>query len=122
MHGGGHGLPARRHTPAERRKGERRGRGRRAGDPGRPGRSVIGTLDRPDGSRQGDAGGRRRYRLMSSTFDTATKPRRGNGITTPWRRGGPGRVLTDVVVDLGFIARGTMDPAIARPTESGGAP
>src|SRR4051812_21528545 len=122
MHGGGHGLPERRHTPAEHRSGERRGRGRRTGDPGRPGRSVIGTLDRPDGSRPGDEGGRHRHRPMSSTFDTATKPRRGNGITTPSRRGGSGRVLTDVIVDLGFIDRGTMDLAVDRATESGGAP
>src|SRR4051812_3792159 len=122
MHGGGHGLPTRRHTSAQHRESERGGGGRRVGDPGRPGRSVFGTLDRPDGSRQGDAGGRRRYRPMSSTFDTATKPRRGNGITTPSRRGGSGRVLTDVVGDLGFIDRGTMDLAIDRATESGGAP
>src|SRR3954451_23290298 len=122
MHGGGHGLPERRHTPAEHRSGERRGRGRRAGDPGRPGRSVIGTLARPDGSRPGDEGGRHRHRPMSSTFDTATKPRRGTGITTPSRRGGSGRVLTDVLVDLGFVDRGTMDLAVDRATESGGAP
>jgi type IV pilus assembly protein PilB len=60
---------------------------------------------------------------MSSTLDTtATKPRRGNGITTPSRRGGSGRVLTDVIVDLGFIDRGTMDSAVGRATSSGGAP
>jgi type IV pilus assembly protein PilB len=59
---------------------------------------------------------------MSSTFDTPTKPRRGNGITTPSRRGGSGRILTDVIVDLGFVDRGTMDLAIDRATESGGAP
>jgi type IV pilus assembly protein PilB len=34
-----------------------------------------------------------------------TKPKRGNGITTPSRRGGSGRVLTDVIVDLGFVDR-----------------
>ena len=47
--------------------------GRRAGDPGRPGRSLTRALDRPDGSRPGDAGGRRRHRPMSSTFDTPTQ-------------------------------------------------
>src|SRR3954447_25384740 len=120
MHGGGHGLPTRRHTSAEHRESERGGRGRRVGDPGRPGRSVTRALDRPDSSRQGDAGGCQRHRLMSSTFDTKT--RRGTGITTPSRRGGSGRVLTDVLVDLGFIDRGTMDLAIDRATESGGAP
>ena len=49
---------------------------------------------------------------MSSTFETTPRPRRGNGITTPTRRGGSGRVLTDVIVDLGFVDRGTMDLAI----------
>ena len=93
---------------------ERCGGRRRTGDPGRPGRSVIRTLDRPDGSRRGDAGGRHRHRPMSSPTDTPPKARRGNGLTTPSRRGGSGRILTDVIVDLGFVDRGTMDPAIAR--------
>src|SRR4051794_28969674 len=60
--------------------------------------------------------------MMSSTFDTRPRPRRGNGITTPTRRGGSGRVLTDVIVDLGFVDRGTMDLAIERGTEHGSAP
>src|SRR3712207_351630 len=59
---------------------------------------------------------------MSSPTDTPIRPRRGNGITTPTRRGGSGRVLTDVIVDLGFVDRGTMDLAIERGTESGSAP
>lgn len=59
---------------------------------------------------------------MSSTFETTPRPRRGNGITTPTRRGGSGRVLTDVIVDLGFIDRGTMDAAIERGTGSGSSP
>src|SRR3954470_3418915 len=123
MPGGGHGLPTRRHSPSpSRRRG--RGRGcRRVGDPGRTGRSVIGALDRPDGSRQGDAGGRQRHRHMSSpTTDTAPARPKRNGITQPSRRGGSGRVLTDVLVDLGFVDRGTMDLAIERGTESGAAP
>ena len=53
---------------------------------------------------------------------TATRPRAGNGVTTPSRRGGSGRILTDVIVDLGFIDRGTMDLAIERGTENGSAP
>lgn len=56
---------------------------------------------------------------MSSPTDTKT--RRGTGITTPSRRGGSGRVLTDVIVDLGFVDRGTMDLALDRATASGGA-
>src|SRR3954451_6494381 len=54
---------------------------------------------------------------MTSTFDT--RPKRGNGMTTPSRRGGSGRVLTDVIVDLGVVDRGTMDLAIERGNESG---
>src|SRR4051812_43458853 len=59
---------------------------------------------------------------MTSTFDTTPKPKRGNGITTPTRRGGSGRVLTDVIVDLGFVDRGTMDLAIERATGFGSSP
>ena len=40
----------------------------------------------------------------------------------PSRRGGSGRVLTDVLVDLGFVDRGTIDQAIDRATESGSSP
>jgi type IV pilus assembly protein PilB len=57
--------------------------------------------------------------MSSPTTDTPSRPKRGNGITTPSRRGGSGRVLTDVIVDLGFIDRGTMDLAIERGNESG---
>src|SRR4051795_8125971 len=56
---------------------------------------------------------------MSSIYDIPPKPRRGNGITTPSRRGGSGRVLTDVIVDLGFVDRGTMDLAIERGNQNG---
>jgi type IV pilus assembly protein PilB len=57
---------------------------------------------------------------MSSTTDIPpARPKRGNGITQPSRRGGSGRVLTDVIVDLGFVDRGTMDLAIERGTENG---
>ena len=59
---------------------------------------------------------------MSSTFEPTPRPRRGNGITTPTRRGGSGRVLTDVIVDLGFVDRGTMDLAIERGNANGSAP
>src|SRR5688572_6888904 len=122
MHGGGPGLPTRRHPLPERCEGERGGGGRRAGDLGCPGRSLARALDRPDGSRSSDAGGCRRHRFMSSTFETTPRPRRGNGITTPTRRGGSGRVLTDVIVDLGFVDRGTMDLAIDRGNANGSAP
>jgi type IV pilus assembly protein PilB len=48
--------------------------------------------------------------------------RKGNGVTSPSRRGGSGRVLTDVIVDLGFVDQGVMDGAIERANESGGRP
>ena len=49
------------------------------------------------------------------------KPKRSNGITTPSRRGGSGRVLTDVIVDLGFVERAAMDEAIEMATSAGSA-
>jgi type IV pilus assembly protein PilB len=52
----------------------------------------------------------------------AKKPKKGNGITTPSRRGGSGRVLSDVIVELGFVERGEMDEAIDRANSNGGAP
>src|SRR4051812_41585328 len=60
--------------------------------------------------------------MTSPTTDIPSRPKRGNGITTPSRRGGSGRVLTDVIVDLGFVDRGTMDLAIERGTEQGHSP
>jgi len=48
--------------------------------------------------------------------------RKGNGVTSPSRRGGSGRVLTDVIVDLGFVDQEAMDGAIERANESGGRP
>src|SRR4051812_40361399 len=45
--------------------------------------------------------------------------KKGNGITTPSRRGGSGRVLTDVIVDLGFIERDRLDEALKSATEQG---
>jgi type IV pilus assembly protein PilB len=48
-------------------------------------------------------------------------PKKGNGITTPSRRGGSGRVLTDVIVDLGFVERDPMDEAIEMALSAGSA-
>jgi type IV pilus assembly protein PilB len=61
---------------------------------------------------------------MNPPADTvpASKPRRASGITAPSRRGGSGRVLTDVLVDLDFVDRGTADLAVERASESGAAP
>jgi type IV pilus assembly protein PilB len=45
--------------------------------------------------------------------------KKGNGITTPSRRGGSGRVLTDVIVDLGFVERDRLEQAIESATQQG---
>src|SRR3954469_11045737 len=50
---------------------------------------------------------------------SATRPKKGNGVTTPSRRGGSGRVLADVIVDLGFVSRGEMDEALDRASANG---
>jgi type IV pilus assembly protein PilB len=52
----------------------------------------------------------------------ARKKKKGNGITTPSRRGGSGRVLSDVIVDLEFVDRATMDAALESATKAGSAP
>jgi type IV pilus assembly protein PilB len=51
----------------------------------------------------------------------APAKKKGNGVTTPSRRGGSGRVLSDVLVDLGFVERAAMDEAIATATTEGAA-
>jgi type IV pilus assembly protein PilB len=57
----------------------------------------------------------------ATTTGTAPKPRKSNGVTTPSRRGGSGRVLTDVIVDLGFVARDAMDEAVRMAHSAGSA-
>jgi type IV pilus assembly protein PilB len=49
------------------------------------------------------------------------KSKKGNGVTTPSRRGGSGRVLTDVIVDLGFVEREAMDEAVEMAHSAGSA-
>jgi type IV pilus assembly protein PilB len=51
----------------------------------------------------------------------ARRKKKGNGITMPSRRGGSGRVLSDVIVDLDFVDRDRMDAAIAAATRAGSA-
>ena len=48
--------------------------------------------------------------------------RKGNGVSSPSRRGGSGRVLTDVIVDLGFVDQEAMDGAVEKANDSGGRP
>jgi len=49
----------------------------------------------------------------------APAKKKGNGITMPLRRGGSGRVLSDVLVDLGFVGRTQMDRALDTATVEG---
>jgi type IV pilus assembly protein PilB len=44
------------------------------------------------------------------------------GVTAPTRRGGSGRFLTDVVVEMGFVDRGTVDAAIDAARTAGRTP
>ena len=57
---------------------------------------------------------------MNPPAQTGAPPKKkGNGVTTPSRRGGSGRVLTDVIVDLGFVEQAVIDEAVARADEAG---
>ena len=57
----------------------------------------------------------------AATKPATGKPKRSNGITTPSRRGGSGRVLTDVIVDLGYVEREAMDEAVEMAHSAGSA-
>ena len=60
---------------------------------------------------------------MNPPTQTGAAPSTGakRGITSPSRRGGSGRVLTDVLVDLEFVGRGVMDEAIDKAHSAGSA-
>ena len=49
----------------------------------------------------------------------AKRPKKGNGVTSPSRRGGSGRVLTDVLVEMDFVSRGEVDEAVERANGNG---
>jgi type IV pilus assembly protein PilB len=50
---------------------------------------------------------------------TPVKAKKSNGITPPSRRGGSGRVLADVIVDLGFVDREVVDEATETARQNG---
>src|SRR3954466_7397359 len=58
----------------------------------------------------------------TQTGAPTTAKKKGNGITTPSRRGGSGRMLTDVIVDLGFAEQATVDLAVQRANDNGSLP
>src|SRR3954454_10509381 len=57
-----------------------------------------------------------------STAEASPSQVRRMGITPPSRRGGSGRRLDDVIVDLGFVERDDMDGALAEAERSGSSP
>ncbi len=50
------------------------------------------------------------------------EPSGGHGLTSPSRRGSSARFLTDVIVDMGLVARARVDEAIASSRSSGTTP
>src|SRR6185503_2114839 len=60
---------------------------------------------------------------MNPPTQTGAAPSKGGkrGITSPSRRGGSGRVLTDVLVDLEFVDRAVMNAAIDKAHSAGSA-
>src|SRR3954453_18022646 len=58
----------------------------------------------------------------TQTGAPTTAKKKGNGVTTPSRRGGSGRMLTDVIVDLGFVEQATVDLAVDRANDNGSLP
>src|SRR3712207_5404612 len=54
--------------------------------------------------------------------DTSSSTAQWDGITPPTRRGGSGRHVLDVLVELGFVERSRADLAIEHARLSGGAP
>ena len=126
-----HGLLARRPRPRGQDHAGGRGdaagrdRGDGDGDPDRPRRCVVSTLDRHHrvarSHARGGGGDRTGPMNPPTQAGAATRPKKGNGVTMPSRRGGSGRVLTDVIVDLGFVERDAMDEAVEMATSAGSA-
>src|SRR5688500_17683821 len=58
----------------------------------------------------------------STAEATPSQINRRPGVTPPSRRGGSGRKLDDVIVELEFVDRATMDEATAEADKSGSSP
>ena len=61
---------------------------------------------------------------MTSSIHAPAKPatRRWDGVTSPSRRGGSGRMLSEVLIDLGFVERADMEDAVRQAEAAGSAP
>ena len=60
--------------------------------------------------------------LVASPGPAQQEPEGRQGITSPSRRGSSSRFLTDVIVDMGLVARERVDDAIATSRSSGTTP
>jgi len=61
-------------------------------------------------------------RAVSAGASSPEGPVTGNGVTPPTRRGGSGRFLTDVLVDLGYVDRDRVARAIEEARQAGRPP
>ena len=52
----------------------------------------------------------------------AKRPKKGNGVTSPSRRGGSGRVLTDLLVEMDFVSRGEVDDDVGEDASGAATP
>src|SRR4051794_34717415 len=57
-----------------------------------------------------------------STAEASHSQIKRPGVTPPSRRGGSGRRLDDVIIDLGMVTREDMDLAISEAERSGSSP
>jgi hypothetical protein len=58
----------------------------------------------------------------ASAAAAATQPDIGNGLTPPRKRGGRGRFISDVIVELGFAAEERVKAAVEEAKSSGRTP
>jgi type IV pilus assembly protein PilB len=86
-----------------------------------PERETAGVEAEVITENAGGAGGQQAAPLERQAAP-AKEPEGRMGITTPSRRGSSSRFLTDVIVDMGLVARERVDDAIATSRSSGTTP
>ncbi|MHB8492660.1 MAG: GspE/PulE/PilB domain-containing protein, partial [Solirubrobacteraceae bacterium] len=67
-------------------------------------------------------GAQERVKIGSDTVEFPESARTWSGVTPPTHRGSSSRFLTDVIVEMGFVPRETMDSAIETGRNTGTAP
>ena len=78
--------------------------------------AIAGASSLENGSLDGDLG------LAGGASSPGGAAERPVGVTSPSRRGSSSRFLTDVIVDMGLVARERVDEAIATSRSSGTTP